>query len=190
MILSPSPSIFIAFLETKWIREPVFCAGQSNPAVHRRIASPSTFIRSFLQQGSLFGEDIFFESIGLLSNSTEIIWGITSPALFTFTVSPSLTSRRSISSKLWILAWETITPPMFTGSNSATGVILPTLPTWKEIFLTKVVPTSAGNFLAIAHLGALETWPNVIWSFKSLTLNTTPSISYGNFCRWLETFSK
>ena len=56
-----------------------------------------------------------------------------------------------------MLAWETTTPPMLSGSNSATGVMLPTLPTWKEIVLTFVEPTSAGNFLAIAHLGALET---------------------------------
>ena len=76
-----------------------------------------------------------------------------------------------------MLAWETTTPPMLSGSNSATGVMLPTLPTWKVIDLTFVEPTSAGNFLAIAHLGALETWPRDSCISKLLTLKTTPSIS-------------
>ena len=65
--------MFKAFLETKCIKDPVLCAGQSSPMVHLRIASPSILTKSFLQHGSLFGKDIFRDPFFLLSKSTEII---------------------------------------------------------------------------------------------------------------------
>ena len=60
---------------------------------------------------------------------TRSISGITSPALFTKTISFILISFLVISSILCKLALLTFTPPILTGSNSATGVIVPVLPT-------------------------------------------------------------
>ena len=68
------------------------------------------------------------------SKFLEITWGITSPALCNSIVSPILMSFLSISSWLWRETLETLTPPTITGSNSATGVNVPVLPTWILIF--------------------------------------------------------
>ena len=76
----------------------------------------------------------------------------------------------SISSWLWRETLETLTPPTITGSNSATGVNVPVLPTWIVIFFIVVLTCSAGNFLAMAHLGDLSTKPNLFWILKLFIL--------------------
>ena len=80
------------------------------------------------QEGHLFGKINFTLSLFLFLISTESIWGITSPALSTTTVSPTLISFLSISSSLCRVALETTTPPIFTGFIFATGVNAPVLP--------------------------------------------------------------
>jgi len=85
-------------------------------------------------EGHLFGNIYFVDLASLLSLSTETTCGITSPALSTLTVSLILISFRFISSSLCKVAFETTTPPIFTGSIFATGVNAPVLPTCISIF--------------------------------------------------------
>ena len=118
----------------------------------------------------MFGKINLLLFFGLLVLSTDKIWGITSPALSTMTVSPTLISFLIISSSLWSVALETTTPPMLTGLILATGVKAPVLPIWISIFVTKEIALFEENLWAIAHLGALATFPNLFWSVKSLTL--------------------
>ena len=54
-------------------------------------------------------------SFDLFFKSTDNMWGITSPALSTVTVSPILMSFLSISSSLCNVAFDTNTPPMLIG---------------------------------------------------------------------------
>ena len=102
--------------------------------------------------------------------STEINFGMTSPARSTTTESPTRTSKRFISSSLCKVAFETTTPPTVTGSTLATGVIAPVLPTWKSIDSIVVIAFSDENLYAIAHRGELDVFPNLDWSSKLLTL--------------------
>ena len=98
------------------------------------------------------------------------MWGITSPALSTVTVSPILISFLSISSSLCNVAFETNTPPMLIGFIFATGVNAPVLPIWISIFLITETPLLDENLWAIAHLGAFATLPSLFWSLKSSIL--------------------
>ena len=116
------------------------------------------------------GKINFLEYFFLFFKSTEITWGITSPALSTVTESPILISLRIISSSLCNVALETITPPMFTGFIFATGVSAPVLPIWISIFNISETELFAENLCAIAHLGALAANPNRFCSVKSFTL--------------------
>ena len=109
----------------------------------------------------LFGKINFFEVFFLLSKFTETTCGITSPALCTIIVSPTLTSFLLISSSLCNVAFETTTPPTFTGSIFATGVIAPVLPTCIIISLITEMAFSDENLYAVAHLGELEVLPNL-----------------------------
>ena len=59
--------------------------------------------------------------------------GITSPARWTITVSPSRMSLRLMSSSLWSVAFETVTPPTSTGSSCAHGLSAPVRPTRMRI---------------------------------------------------------
>ena len=85
-------------------------------------------------EGHLSGKIYFFELFALLLISAETTCGITSPALSTLTISPILISFLAISSSLCKVAFETTTPPIFTGSIFATGVSAPVLPTCISIF--------------------------------------------------------
>ena len=170
IILSPRPSMFIAFLETKCLIISTNWAGHSCAFTHLNAASPSSLKSSLPQEGQIFGSFVFGFLFTESFKSTFVTWGMTSPARLIITTSPSLTSNRSTSSKLCKLAFEIVTPPTFIGSNSATGVTLPNLPTWYEIELTLVFPVSAGNFLAIAQRGALDTFPSRCWKLNLLTL--------------------
>ena len=120
--------------------------------------------------GHFFGNTNFFDSFFLFFRSTNTTWGITSPALSTFTVSPSLISFLIISSSLWSVALETTTPPIFTGFILATGVNAPVLPTW--IFMSFIIEyaLSAENLWAIAHLGEFAVNPNLFWRSRLLIL--------------------
>ena len=129
------------------------------------------------QEGHFFGKLNFFEFLFLFFKSTEITRGITSPALSTVTTSPTLISFLSISSSLCKVAFDTKTPPIFTGLIFATGVSAPVLPTCISIFWISDIDLLAENLWAIAHLGALATKPNLFWRLKSFTLYTIPSIS-------------
>ena len=107
---------------------------------------------------------------GLFFKSTERIWGITSPALSTVTVSPILISFRFISSSLCNVALETKTPPILIGFIFATGVNAPVLPIWISMFRILEIALFEGNLCAIAHLGALATFPSLFWREKSFIL--------------------
>ena len=125
----------------------------------------------------------FDASWGLLFFITFTTSGITSPALWTNTVSPILTSFRSISSWLCNVAFVTTTPPTLTGFNFATGVTAPVLPIDATISRILLVTCSALNLPAIAHLGDLLLRPRISRSSIPFTLKTVPSISYGKECR-------
>ncbi len=71
--------------------------------------------------------------------------GMISPALNTWTSSPILISFSIMYSALWSVALETIEPDNCTGSNSATYVILPVLPTVALMFFNLVLTISGGN---------------------------------------------
>ena len=85
--------------------------------------------------GHFNGKINFFEFCFLFFKSTETTCGITSPALSTVTVSPTLISFLTISSSLWSVAFETITPPILTGLIFATGVNAPVRPIWISILI-------------------------------------------------------
>ena len=78
---------------------------------------------------------------------------MTSPARSRITVSPSRTSRRSISSALWSVARPMVAPAISTGSRMAVGVRAPVRPTPTSIFRTTVVARWAGNLYATAQRG-------------------------------------
>jgi hypothetical protein len=78
------------------------------------------------------------------------------------------------------VARETRTPLILTGSNIATGVTVPVLPTWNSTQSNLVVTSSAGNLYAIAHLGLFAFSPRILLNLKSFTFITTPSDSKGN----------
>ena len=94
--------------------------------------------------------------------TTATISGITSPARWTTTVSPTRTSVRRTSSALWRVARLTITPLTRTGSRCATGVSVPVRPTWTAIRSTRVRAAGAGNLRAIARRGARATKPSLL----------------------------
>ena len=113
--------------------------------------------------------------------SIDKICGITSPALSTVTVSPTLISFLIISSSLCNVAFDTKTPPILIGLIFATGVKAPVLPIWISMSKTFDTPLFDENLWAIAHLGALATFPSLFWRLKSSILYTIPSISKSKF---------
>ena len=87
-----------------------------------------SFIASKPQDGHFLGKTNFFVLVFLFFLSNETTCGITSPALYILNFSPILISFLNISSSLCSVAFETITPPIFTGRIFATGVRAPVLP--------------------------------------------------------------
>ena len=112
----------------------------SNPLSGQRLTASYFFVillNSFIvskPQGHFFGKLNFFDFPSLFFISTSKTCGITSPALSIFTVSPILMSFLIISSSLCKVAFDTTTPPIFTGLTFATGVKAPVRPTWISIF--------------------------------------------------------
>src|SRR5678815_5954466 len=132
MIAVPSPRISIASFEAKWINLSKTWAGQLM-LIHLHAASSSDLNSSVPQDGQCLGNFIgrslpFRNSINGLT-----MYGITSPALSTSTVSPTRISFSRIMSSLKSETDFTVTPPMCTGSILATGPIFPVLPTWYSI---------------------------------------------------------
>ena len=78
-MLSPSPSMFIASLDTKCTKFLYSFAGHSIP-VHLIAASPSSLIAGAPQIGHTVGISKSFSSPVLFSFFTSTISGITSPA--------------------------------------------------------------------------------------------------------------
>ena len=116
-----------------------------------------------MQTGQVSGILNKIEFLFLFSIITLTTSGITSPALWTKTVSPILISFRLISSWLCKVALDIITPPTLTGTNWATGVNAPVLPTLIMILEIYVVACCALNLPAIAHLGDLLLTPIIFW---------------------------
>ena len=59
------------------------------------------------------------------------------------------------------VAFDTTTPPIFIGLIFATGVNAPVLPTWISISNILEIALFDENLCAIAHLGALATFPSL-----------------------------
>ena len=111
------------------------------------------------------------------SSIRSTTWGITSPARWTRTLSPSRTSFRSSSSRLCSDARETVTPPTSTGRSSATGVSTPVRPTDTKIRSIRVTSLRGSNLKAIAHLGWCDVLPSRSLGTSASSFTTTPSIS-------------
>ena len=103
IIFFPRPSIFKASFDTKCFIFSIAIFSHSNPSlVHLLTASFFLVVKlkSFIvrdpQDGHFLGNIYLFVFFFLFLKSTEITWGITSPALSTVTVSPTLISFLSI----------------------------------------------------------------------------------------------
>ena len=81
------------------------------------------------------------------------ICGITSPARWTITSSPSRMSLRLMSSSLCSVARETVTPPTSTGSSIAHGLSAPVRPTRIAILSSRVVAVIGAHLKARAQRG-------------------------------------
>ena len=91
IIASPKPFISIASFDAKWIMLLYSLAGHSIP-IHLNTASPSSLTASPPQTGHTVGISKGFSSPVLFSFITSITSGITSPAFWITTVSPTLIS--------------------------------------------------------------------------------------------------
>ena len=105
------------------------CAGQLRVRAAQRDLALGAHGARRRRPGSVSGSRYGTVSGGRCSRTTFTTFGITSPARSTNTVSPTRTSSRSISSWLCSVACSTVTPPIRTGSSTATGVSVPVRPT-------------------------------------------------------------
>ena len=160
----------------KWRSRSRSFAGQCGFG-QRSATSPSERTVRSPQIGQVSGNRYATVSAGRRSRTTFTTLGITSPARSTNTVSPTRTSSRSISSWLCSVACSTVTPPMRTGSSTATGVSVPVRPTDASMPITRVVSWRGGNLNAIAQRGERFSVPRRFCSAKSSTLTTVPSTS-------------
>ena len=176
-IFFPKPSILNASLETKCLIFSLEIFSHSNPSLEHLLTASFflvTKLKSLIvedpHEGHFVGNINFLEFFSLLWISIEVICGITSPALSIVAISPTLISFLLISSSLCKVALETTTPPIFIGLIFATGVSAPVLPICISIFNIFDTPLLAENLWAIAHRGALATFPNLFCNSKSFTL--------------------
>src|SRR5256885_7657039 len=86
---------------------------------------------------------------------------------------------------LWSGDRLTVTPPTCPGSSTATGVSVPVRPTCTIMSFTTVCSCRAGYLYAIAHRGDFDVNPSSFCTAIEFTFTTTPSISYGNFSRFV-----
>ena len=98
------------------------------------------------------------DSFAAESDSTTS--GITSPARWTTTRSPTRTSFASIMSWLCRVARRTVTPRTTTGDRRATGVRMPVRPTKTTMSSTVVSARSGENLAATAQRGDREISPS------------------------------
>ena len=118
----------------------------------RCIASPSGLTISAPQSGQWLGiRNGFVPS--LCGPAGPTICGITSPARWTITSSPSRMSLRLMSSSLCSVARETVTPPTSTGSSIAHGLSAPVRPTRIRILSSRVVAVIGAHLNARAQRG-------------------------------------
>ncbi len=142
----------------------------------RCITSPSGFTTGVSQSG---------HRAGILNGTVPFscgpagptICGITSPARWTITMSPSRMSLRLMSSSLWSVARETVTPPTSTGSSWAHGLSAPVRPTRMWIFSRRVVAVIGAHLKARAQRGRSCSEPSRACCASESTLITIPSIS-------------
>ena len=93
------------------------------------------------------------------------------------TVSPSRIPLRLMSSSLWRVARETVTPPTWTGSSTAHGFSAPVRPTRIAISRSFVCAVIGAHLNARAQRGRECSAPRAAcWASES-TLITIPSIS-------------
>ena len=124
----PAPSMSMALRETKWRSPCATWAGQ-NGLVQRWRTSPSSRTTGASQTGQRSGISKGRSAPVRRSGRTRTTSGMTSPALCRTTRSPTRTSLRRTSSRLWSVARETVEPATFTGARWATGVSVPVRPT-------------------------------------------------------------
>ena len=142
----------------------------------RCITSPSGFTTSVPQSGQCVGIANGFVPRRCLPAGPTIC-GITSPARWTITSSPSRMSLRLMSSSLCSVAREIVTPPTSTGSSIAHGFNAPVRPTRIAILCSRVVAVIGAHLNARAQRGRSCSAPSrACWSYAS-TLITIPSIS-------------
>ncbi len=82
-----------------------------------------------------------------------------------------------MSSSLWSVALETVTPPTSTGSSIAHGLSAPVRPTLIAIFSSFVWAVIGAHLNARAHLGREWSAPRIACCSSESTLITIPSIS-------------
>src|SRR5438876_790698 len=139
---SPTPSMSMAALtQVMSVSSPR--EGQARFG-QRCIASPSGLTISAAQSGQRFGILNGFVPFRC-SPAGPTICGITSPARWTITSSPSRMSLRLMSSSLCSVARDTVTPPTATGWSMAHGFSAPVRPT-RGAILSR--PACAGGGVA------------------------------------------
>ena len=175
MTIGPIPSMSRDERPVKWMSRSQRCAGQSG-LTQRRATSPSSRTSPEPHTGQATGGTQGTASAGRFSGTTRTISGMTSPALWTTTVSPARTSLRATSSSLWRVQRCTVEPAISTGSRKATGVQVPVRPTLTRISCTRVSRSSGGNLYAMAQRGERDTAPSSAWISRWSTLMTTPSV--------------
>ena len=104
------------------------CAGQYGFG-QRATTSPSSRTASVPHTGQLVGISQIVSVPSRASTTALTISGMTSPARWRTTVSPTRRSLRRISSMLCSVALRTVVPPTTTGVTCATGVRAPMRPT-------------------------------------------------------------
>ncbi len=104
------------------------CAGQYGFG-QRVTTSPSSRSASVPHTGQWVGISQAISLPSRASTTALTTSGMTSPARWRTTVSPTRRSLRRISSMLWRVALRTVVPPTTTGVTWATGVIAPVRPT-------------------------------------------------------------
>ena len=108
--------------------------------------TPPSSLTSFVpHSGHAVGKTNAGNGLSRSCFSTRTTCGMILPAFSTTTTSPTRTSFRSISSALCRLARLTIVPANSTGSRSATGVIVPVLPTWTRMSRSRVFASYFSN---------------------------------------------
>ncbi len=124
--------------DTKCLSASTWRLGQASFG-QRCLASPSARTTGVPHSGHRSGIEKTCSAPVLASRTGPTTCGITSPARWTITVSPTRMSLRRMSSSLWSVASLTVTPPTSTGSSSANGLRAPVRPTLIPIERSLVV---------------------------------------------------